>query len=114
MELALSENNELIGAAHGVKGFCPLCGKPLIPRCGKIKIEHWAHKGGKDCDPWGEGETLWHRQWKTFVDKKFREVVIVKDGVKHRADIRLYSGIIFEFQRKPLPLDDRKAREEFL
>jgi hypothetical protein len=113
MELALSEDYELIEASHGVKGFCPLCKAQLIPRCGQIRDHHWAHKSGKECDPWWEGETHWHRQWKQQVDKKFREKVIEKAGEKHRADVLLSSGITFEFQKSPLSLIDRQSRENF-
>ena len=82
MELALSDNNELIEPAHGGNGFCPLCGERLIPKRGPIRNAHWAHKGGKDCDPWYH-ETSWHRNWKENVDKKFREKIIEKNGTKH-------------------------------
>ncbi|MFA4826028.1 MAG: competence protein CoiA family protein [Methanoregula sp.] len=115
MEFALSENNERIVASPGAKGFCSLCGEFLIPKCGKIRIHHWAHKTREDCDPWWEGETDWHRQWKNFVEEKFREITIIKDGIKHRADVQLPSPseIIFEFQRKPLSIDERQERENF-
>jgi hypothetical protein len=113
MEFALSEKNIRIKATHGTIGFCELCHEALIPKCGSVKIHHWAHKSLKNCDPWWEGETNWHREWKSVVPENFREIVVEKDGKKHRADILLQSGIIVEFQKSPLSLDERFEREIF-
>jgi|GEM_PF-940399 len=113
MEFALSENNQRISAIPHIKGFCPICKTPMIPKCGKVYANHWAHKSRSNCDPWWENETQWHRQWKENVHTDFREVVIEKNGVKHIADVQLPSGIIFEFQRYPLSIDERQAREKF-
>ncbi|MDD5142859.1 competence protein CoiA family protein [Methanoregula sp.] len=113
MRWALSEDNELIEATtRGIVGYCPLCSAKVISRPGKIRNPHWAHKSGRDCDSWGE-ETPWHYQWKNEVDKKFHEKTVEKNGIKHRADIQLESGITFEFQKKSLKIEERKAREEF-
>lgn len=113
MEFALSETGERIKATKQAKGFCDLCKKPLIPRCGSFNRPHWAHKAGKDCDPWWETETDWHRGWKNLVSEDFRERTIEKAGVKHRADIRLLSGIVVELQHSPLSYDERCEREQF-
>jgi len=29
----------------------------LTPKCGKIKVHHWAHKNDLNCDSWREPET---------------------------------------------------------
>jgi hypothetical protein len=113
MEFALSEKNERIVAEPNIKGFCPICKTPMTPKCGKVYAYHWAHKSKADCDPWWENETKWHRQWKENVYCDFREIVIQKDGIKHIADVQLPSGIIFEFQKSPLSIDERQARENF-
>lgn len=113
MEFALSEKGERIKASKHSEGFCDICGNQLIPRCGSFYRPHWAHKAGKDCDPWGEPESDWHRSWKNLVHENFRERVIQKNGVKHRADIRLLSGIIVELQHSPLSFDERCEREAF-
>ena len=113
MEFALSESNERIVATPHAKGVCPLCKGPMIPKCGHIKIDHWAHKSVKNCDSWWEPESEWHRQWKNLVHEDFREVVIEKEGVKHITDVQLPSGIIVEFQKSPLPIDERLKREKF-
>ena len=112
MILALSDNDELLEPTSNIPGFCPICHSPLIPRLGQIRCHHWAHKSGKECDSWSE-ETDWHRSWKLCVDKKYRECVIEKNGKIHFADIRLPTGIIVEFQRKPLHPEVWREREEF-
>ena len=48
-------------AIKRVKGFCLRCGSELIAKCGEVRINHWAHKGTRNCDPWWENETNWHR-----------------------------------------------------
>lgn len=113
MKFALSKEGKRIKANKHTGGFCEMCGEPLIPRCGSIKIHHWAHKAGKDCDHWWEPETDWHRDWKNLVDEDFRERVIGKNGVRHRADIRLLSGIVIELQNSPLSFEERCEREHF-
>lgn len=113
MEFALSENNERIFATRHAKGFCTICKEPMIAKCGNIKIHHWAHKSSKNCDPWWENESDWHRKWKNLVHKDFRENVIEKNGIKHRADIQLLFEVIIEFQKSPLSLDERLEREIF-
>jgi len=113
MEFALSEDKKRIKAAKYTKGFCEICREPLIPKCGAIYKAHWSHKAGKDCDPWWEPESDWHRNWKNLVDENFREVVIEKNGEKHRADIQLLSGIVIELQNSPLSISERCERENF-
>ena len=51
MRFALVDSNKL-EATKGVKGICPSCGSELIAKCGNVKINHWAHKGIRNCDPW--------------------------------------------------------------
>jgi competence CoiA-like predicted nuclease len=113
MLFALSRQGKRIKANKCTDGFCEMCGELLTPRCGSINIHHWAHKSGKDCDSWWESETDWHRNWKNLVDEEFRERVIEKEGVNHRADIRLLSGIIIELQNSPLSFEERGEREQF-
>jgi competence CoiA-like predicted nuclease len=57
-------NDTKVESAKGINGFCPICGSEFIPKCGIRKINHWAYKGPKTCDPWWEPETDWHRSWK--------------------------------------------------
>lgn len=39
-------------ATKGAKGLCPICDSELVAKCGEVKINHWAHKGKRMCDPW--------------------------------------------------------------
>ena len=56
-------NDEKIEAQKGIKNaVCQFCGKIVIPKCGQVKIHHWAHKTKENCDPWWENETEWHRR----------------------------------------------------
>jgi len=48
MKYAILDGNKA-EAKPGLKGQCPSCGSELIPRCGNIKIHHWAHKSVKKC-----------------------------------------------------------------
>jgi len=113
MELAVSESKDRILASKGAIGFCSLCGERLIPKCGPIRMHHWSHKSRVDCDPWKEGESEWHREWKNNVLSEYREIPMEKNGEKHRADVRLPSGIVVEFQKSPLDYEMWSAREQF-
>ncbi len=51
-----------IPANKGATALCPHCHAPLIPKCGRIKEHHWAHKESNDC-PYATGMTFWHYAW---------------------------------------------------
>ena len=89
-----------------------MCGEELIPKCGRIVTHHWAHKG-KDCDPWREAETEWHRYWKSLVPASCVEVTIEKNGERHRADIVTPKGTVVELQHSTLGVDKIEQREKF-
>lgn len=95
-------------AATGLAGFCPDCNDPLIPRCGEINVHHWSHKGERDCDPWGEPETPWHFERKTWFPEEWQEVIIGK----HRADVKTPTTVI-EFQHSPISPEEIRERETF-
>ena len=100
-------------AQRGVSGTCPVCGAAVIPRCGKVRIEHWAHKGTLTCDRWWESETEWHRAWKNQFPKAWQEVHhTASDGEKHIADVKTERGYI-ECQHSALSLEERASREDF-
>ena len=50
-------NGEKEEATKGAKGVCQICDSELIAKCGEVNINHWAHKGNHNCDPWLENET---------------------------------------------------------
>ena len=80
-------NGEKSEATKGAKGLCPSCRAELIARCGEVKINHWAHKGKRNCDPWWENETEWHRAWKNEFPTAWQEVVHYdENGEKHFTD----------------------------
>lgn len=107
-------NGEKSEAIKGSKGFCPICESELVARCGDVKIHHWAHKGNRNCDPWWENETDWHRSWKNNFPIKWQEVVhFANNGEKHIADVKTPNGWIIEFQHSYLNPDERRARNNF-
>ena len=76
-------------ARKGAGGTCETCGAQMVPKCGPRVMHHWAHSSRRDCDPWWESETPWHREWKQHFPEDCREVSHVDaEGEIHRADIR--------------------------
>lgn len=108
-------NNSKTEAAPGLKGTCPSCGSELIAKCGKIKINHWAHKGTRNCDPWWENETEWHRSWKNNFPIEWQETLLIdsQTGERHIADVRTIHGLVIEFQHSHLDSQERITREKF-
>ncbi len=107
-------NGDKVEAAKGAKGLCPICGSELIARCGEVKVNHWAHKGNRNCDPWWENETEWHRAWKDRFPKSWQEVVHKADnGEKHIADVKTDQGWAIEFQHSYIKPEERRSRDTF-
>lgn len=114
MKFALVDNIRQ-EAAPDMKGVCPVCGAQCIARCGEKNRNHWAHKSKKNCDPWWEKETFWHRNWKDKFPKEWQEVINYDSvtGEKHIADIKTDTGLVIEFQHSSISPEERKSREEF-
>ncbi|TIT58592.1 MAG: hypothetical protein E5W90_36395, partial [Mesorhizobium sp.] len=94
MQLALVDG-ERREAQRGLRGVCPGCGEPVMPKCGAVKVEHWAHNGNKRCDPWHEPETPWHRAWKRNFPVEHQEVIAHDDGgERHIADVKTAHGLV--------------------
>ncbi len=107
-------NNERVEAQKGMKGFCPVCNKPVIARCGELKVNHWAHTKSAHCDRWWETETEWHRAWKDLFPKEWQEVIAYDEsGEKHVADIKTDKGFVIEFQHSHIKSEEQTSREEF-
>jgi competence protein CoiA len=102
-------------ATKGLKGICPNCGSELIAKCGDIKVNHWAHKGIRSCDPWWENETEWHREWKGNFSTDWQEIILNDEltNEKHIADIRTPKGFVIEFQHSYIDPIERNKRESF-
>ena len=86
----------------------------MSAKCGPRIIHHWAHKGRRNCDPWWENETDWHRTWKNLFPIACREIShTAPDGEVHRADIRTPTGIYIEVQHSSMTDAERISRETF-
>ena len=101
-------NKDVIGAK------CPFCGEDVIPKCGNIKIHHWAHKSKDNCDSWWEHETEWHRQWKNIFPDRCQEFILYDEITKekHVADVRI-NNLVLEFQHSSISETERISREKF-
>ena len=101
-------------AEPGLSAACPSCGNAVIARCGDIRVPHWAHKGRRNCDPWWENETEWHRAWKNEFSPDWQEVIhTAQEGERHVADVKTETGMVIEFQHSHLKPEERVARETF-
>jgi len=96
------------------RGCCPLCGAEMIPKCGRVKVWHWAHKGRLECDPWYE-ETEWHRSWKDRFPVGWQEQIAYDPdtGEKHIADVRTPTDLVIEFQHSVISSQEVAARQAF-
>ena len=113
MQYALLSGKKSI-PVKGAKGTCPICNAPMVAKCGPRVIHHWAHKTRRNCDPWWENETAWHREWKSYFPESCREVShTAPDGEVHRADIKTPTGIVIEVQHSALTDSERESRETF-
>ncbi|GIL24744.1 MAG: hypothetical protein BroJett042_32570 [Bacteroidota bacterium] len=114
MKFAIVDGNK-IEAIKGAKGVCPLCSSELIAKCGEFKINHWAHKGIRNCDPWWEPKTEWHREWKGNFPIDWQESIQFDSSTneKHIADVRTDKGLVIEFQHSYINPEERRQRENF-
>lgn len=99
----------------GSNGTCPACGASVVARCGTVRVHHWAHRVDRNCDPWWEHETQWHREWKNLFGAMAQEIVLLdaSTGEKHVADVRTKHGLVIEFQHSSLKPEERVSREAF-
>ena len=101
-------------AERGLRGTCVGCEQLVIPKCGPIKIKHWAHKSQCECDRWWENEAEWHRSWKNNFPVECQEIRHkAVDGEWHVADVKTKHGYILEFQHSFLKSEERLARNKF-
>lgn len=107
-------NGQRQEAQSGLSGFCPACGSLMVPKCGDVRIHHWAHTGKHNCDHWWEPETEWHRGWKNMFPEEWQEFIqTAESGEKHIADVMTDQGWVIEFQHSKIDPAERKARETF-
>jgi hypothetical protein len=109
MYFAQDDNQIRIEAAPGRRGWCPSCGERVVPKCGEVRVWHWAHERQVDCAAWYEPETAWHLGWKRHCDP---ERVEVSFG-EHRADLVALDGAVIELQNSDISLEEIWERERF-
>lgn len=110
------KTKERIEPQHGQSAICQYCEAELIPKCGPIKVHHWAHKSKFKCDHWWEKETEWHRNWKSKFPIEWQEIIRFdqSNNKKHIADIFIPSKeLVIEFQNSPINKDELEQRERF-
>ena len=113
MQLALVNAEPTEAFPHG-RGTCAQCGSEMVAKCGPRIMHHWAHHRSRNCDPWWENETPWHRDWKNLYPINCREVShVADDGEIHRADVKTNAGIIVELQHSAMSDKERISRETF-
>ena len=108
MLLAATTAGDRVRANPGGQAFCPSCMADLIPKCGEIKVWHWAHRTD-DCDPWSEPESQWHIDWKTRFGLQNCEVVMGP----HRADVVARDGLVIELQHSHISPEEIAERQRF-
>lgn len=108
-------NGQRQEAQRHLVGECPSCGHPMIAKCGERKVDHWAHKGRRICDPWWENETEWHRAWKGHFPVAWQEFsqTDAASGERHIADVKTDGGWVLEFQHSFINPEERRSREGF-
>jgi competence protein CoiA len=104
---AVTEAGPHVAATPSAAGSCPLCGRPVLARCGQVNAWHWAHQTGGDCDVWSEPTTDWHRAYQRVVPPERCEV---RYG-QHRADLVSPDGLVLELQHSSISAADIAARE---
>jgi competence protein CoiA len=113
MKFAYVDGNKT-EATKGIKGLCRSCGSELIAKCGEVYVNHWSHKGNRNCDQWWENETEWHRSWKDKFPVDWQEVIHFDDsGEKHIADVKTESDWVLEFQHSLIKSEERRSRNNF-
>lgn len=106
-------DGQKVEARPKTTGVCPLCDQAVFSKCGEINVWHWAHHKDDSCDTWYEPETEWHKNWKFAFGKEHCEIVILKDGFKHIADVQTQDKVIIELQNSNIQKPIIRQREVF-
>jgi competence CoiA-like predicted nuclease len=114
MTIGIDQGRKRVPPSPGATAICQICAESLIAKCGEIYTWHWSHKIDRDCDPWKEHETEWHRRWKNRFPFEWQEVPMSDEyGERHAADVKTDSGLVIEFQNSSISTSTIKVREEF-
>lgn len=105
MLIAKTESGERISAEVAEKGYdkyyCQMCDNKLILRKGDIKIHHFAHYPGVNCDHWWEPETELHMRMKQdicgILEKKESINILEKEYAINHVLGRLIADVYVEF-----------------
>lgn len=113
---AENSDQQLVTAEKGSRCICPDCRELVIPRCGAINDPHFAHRPNSKCgNEYYDTKSPWHRAWQRTIENPEGgvniEVDIRDQEYKKRADLLTKNGIIVEFQKSHLPLEERLKRE---
>lgn len=117
MQFANNEKGErtyILEANEDSRYYCPFCEAPMIQRRGQINIPHFAHAKGCLCtDNWKyEDMSEWHASWQERYPLVNREVAVINELGRHRADI-LINNTVIEFQHSPMSAEEFQERNNF-
>ncbi|HRK06596.1 MAG TPA: competence protein CoiA family protein [Pseudobdellovibrionaceae bacterium] len=101
-------------AKPDLSGSNPVCERPVVSKCGEIKVWHRAHKGKCECDPWQDNEAEWHRVWKGHFPYDWQERIHTDENVeRHIADVKIIKDWVLEFQHSYIELTELQVRNAF-
>lgn len=98
---------------------CPACAGELIQKRGNINAHHFAHRAGKQCDPWYTGKlSAWHAKMQSHFTKSAQEIVVWNKthNEYHIADVVLQTGdkkYVIEFQHSTISQKEFVSRSRF-
>ncbi|WP_404943694.1 competence protein CoiA [Rhizobium ruizarguesonis] len=97
-----------------MRALCASCNAGVVAKCGSKRVWHWAHMGVRNCDPWWEPETEWHRNWKNRFPSYWQEIRRKAiTGDLHIADVETEAGTVIEFQHSNISPIERSSRVHF-
>lgn len=109
------DNKMIIASSRDVVAYCPDCGERVIPKVGRIKSHHFAHKNHSNCPSTWEPMSQWHYDWQHTIKNPVGgvniEVKIVSGLNYKRADLVNKNGLIIEFQKSSISVDEIIERE---
>ena len=101
--------------ASSMEYFCPVCGSPLDTKKGNVRRHHFAHKASHRCTDTWQGtysDSEWHFSWQERYPKENRELALVLDQTRHRADV-IAGRTVVEFQHSALSPGEFNDRNRF-
>lgn len=87
-------------------------GHQVVGKRGAKVVWHYAHVSGES-DECSREMGPWHRWWQDRVEPDFLEVIMLRDGKKHIADMVNGDDLVVEFQKSVVPSETIREREMF-